>query len=184
MKLKLKLLNIKIMEKIHWRKNKDPKFLNGEDLKYNLANGVTDGMPVEISGVNTTESFDPNSQVKTQVAELRFKTLDGAPISKGIIPGKWAATFMKYNGIKSPFLNDWVGVKLIVYAQPDKRFGHVVRFKKYTPSFDDRPYLSALNNCKNMDELVKCYTNFDVKVKNMPSVIKVKNDLKTKYESN
>ena len=172
------------MEKIHWRKNKDPKFLNGEDLKYNLINGITDGMAVEIYDVKETESFDMNTQSKKLVGELRFKSLDGNIISKGIVPGKWAFIFMKYNGMKSPFLNDWIGMKLIIYAQADNRFGHVVRFKKYESSFDDKPYLDALHKCEDIEDLAKCYKGFNKQIQNLPSVIKVKNDLKAKYESN
>jgi len=171
-------------EKTHYRKNKDPKFLNGEDLKYNLTKDVTDGMSVEISGVNFTESFDPNTQEKTQVAELRFKNLQGVEISKGVIPGKWAFDFMKYDGIKSPFLEDWVGKKLTIYAHPDRRFGHVVRFKKHVPSFDFTPYLTKLKACKNIEDLAVCFKGLDERLQKQPILIKCKDEMKASYESN
>lgn len=172
------------MEKTHWRKNKDVKFLNGEDLKFNLVKDVVDGMAVEISAVNITESFDPNTQAKNQVAELRFKSLSGADISKGVIPGKWAHDFMKYNDMRSPFLEDWIGKKVVIYAQPDKRFGHVVRFKKYVESFDYSPYINGLKACSNIEELAKYYGELPKNIKNSPVIIKCKDEMKAKYESN
>lgn len=141
------------MEKTHWRKNKDPKFISGEDLKHGLVKGIVDGMMVEIAGVKEEESFDQNTQQKHIVSELRFKDMNGKALSKGMIPAEWTSKFMKRLGINSPFLEDWIGQKMIIFAQADKRFGYVVRFKKYTPPVVRKPEL--LPNTPNWKQAVE-----------------------------
>lgn len=115
----------------HYRKNVDPNFLSGEDLKYNLIKDMPDGVAVIISSIKDSEGYDQGKQEKVPVIELRFKDLKGVLLSKGVIPAKWTYVFMKQQGIMSPDVDKWVGQKLVIYAKPDARFGHVVRFKTY-----------------------------------------------------
>lgn len=116
----------------HYRKNVDPNFLSGEDLKYNLIKDMPDGVVAVITGHKNSVGYDQGKQEKVPVIELVFSDLKGKVLSKGVIPAKWTHDYMKRQGVKSPQVEDWVGQKVVIYAKPDARFGHVVRFKKYT----------------------------------------------------
>lgn len=115
----------------HYRKNVDPNFLSGEDLKYNLIKDMPDGVAVIITSHKNSKGFDQKKKEKVDVIELRFTDLKGKALSKGVIPAKWTYEFMMQQGIMSPEVEDWVGQKLVIYAKADAAHGHVVRFKKY-----------------------------------------------------
>lgn len=130
------------MEKTHWKKNNDSNFISGEDLISGLK-GLKAEMIVSIDGFNDAESFDQKNQSKIVVSALYLKDLNGNKLYKPVILNKTNAKFfVKETG--SDFIDDWVNVPVILYAQADKRHGHVVRFKKFskidlfpnTPDFD------------------------------------------------
>jgi hypothetical protein len=168
------------MAKTHWRKNKDPKFLSGEDLKHGIVKGMTDGMPVEICGFNDNEGFDQSQQSKVTVTEIKFKTLDGKRLPKGVIPGKWTSDFMKKIGVDPDWIDDWVGVKVVLFAQYDKRNGFVVRFKKFTAvNSKEAPKLKLTPESKNWADIVTWLKD----EKNTIDMVKKKYDLTKEHET-
>lgn len=118
------------MIKTHWRKNKDPKFLSGEDLKFGLIKDMPDGVIVKIASVRQDEAYQ-QGEGKVPVSVLMFSDLNDKPLSKGVIPAKWTLDFMRKLGVTSPYLEDWIGQKMIIYAKSHSKFGYVVRFKEY-----------------------------------------------------
>jgi hypothetical protein len=123
------------MVKTHWRKNKDPKFLSGEDLKFGLIKDMPDGVIVKIASVRQDEAYQQGEGI-VPVSVLMFESINGEPLSKGVIPAKWTLEFMRKLGITSPYLEDWISQKMIIYARPHSKFGYVVRFKEYKdPNF-------------------------------------------------
>ena len=118
------------MEKTHWKKNNDSKFISGEDLKSEL-NGLKPEMIVSIEKFNDAETFDQNSQSKKVITGLWLKDHNsGKAIYKPVILNKTNAKFfVKETG--SDFVDDWIGRPVILYALKDSRHGFVTRFKSY-----------------------------------------------------
>jgi hypothetical protein len=117
------------MEKTHWKKNNDSNFISGEDLISGLK-GLKSEMIVMIDKFNDAESFDQKNQSKIVVSALFLKDITGKPLYKPVILNKTNAKFfVKETG--SDFIDDWLNVPVTLYAMPDKRHGHVVRFKKF-----------------------------------------------------
>ena len=117
------------MEKTHWKKNNDSNFISGEDLNSELK-GLKKEMTVMIEKFNDAESFDQNKQAKIVVSALYLKDLVGKPLYKPVILNKTNARFF-IKETNSEFMDDWLNVPVTLYAQPDKRHGFVVRFKKF-----------------------------------------------------
>ena len=44
-------------QKTHWKKNNDPRYISGEELKFEL-HGLKDNMVVQIVKFNDSETFD------------------------------------------------------------------------------------------------------------------------------
>jgi hypothetical protein len=75
-------------------------------------------------------TFDQNKSAKVTVTGLYFKDQLGKQIYKPAILNKTNAKFFeKETG--SPYMEDWYGRTVIMFAQKDSRHGHVVRFKSY-----------------------------------------------------
>ena len=105
-------------EKTHWRKNFDYRFLSGEELPGEII--------VTIERVTTEEAFNPSSNSKEQVLAVYFK---GA--KKGIVLNKTNAKAIT-KVVGSPYQEDWIGEKIIIYPKSGKFFGEamqVVRVK-------------------------------------------------------
>lgn len=106
------------MEKTHWKKNFDYRFLSGDEIPGEIT--------VEIERVTKEETFNPSSNSKEDVLAVYFK---GA--KKGIILNKTnAKAIAKVAG--TPYQEDWIGTKIIIYPKDGKFFGEqmkVVRVK-------------------------------------------------------
>jgi hypothetical protein len=65
---------------------------------------------------------------------------------------------------------------------PDRRFGHVARFKKYYPPVQVKAdnALSELSKCSNLTELSDVWTKLTTEEKQLPAVISKKDELKSK----
>jgi len=130
--------------KTHWKKNNDSRYIAGEDLQASL-HGLRPEMVVTIDKFNDTDTFDQNTQAKKTATGLFLKELNGTPLYKPVILNATNAKFFtKETG--SPFMEDWVGIPVTLFAMKDSRHGYVVRFKKYV-----LPYLSKsgkdFDNC-------------------------------------
>lgn len=163
----------------HWKKNIDSRYISGEDLKAGLR-GFTSEMIVTIDRNNDVETFDPNEQQKKQKTGLWLKKFpSGEDIYKPAILNTVNARFF-ISEFKSDIVEDWYGKPVILWAQPDKRFGHVARFKKYYPSATVKPdaAISALSATTNLAELGEAWAALSTEEKNLPTVIAKKDELK------
>lgn len=125
-----------------WRKNLDSKYISGEDLMLGVK-GLKPEMIVELVRFNDDKTFDKNKAADVMVSALYLKEIGGANLYKPVILNKTNAKFfVKETG--SDYIEDWIGRPVVMFAQKDSRFGHVVRFKTYvlpelkasTPNFD------------------------------------------------
>lgn len=100
-------------QKTHWKKNFDYRFLSGDELQ-----GET---IVEISKVSEEETFNPSSNSKEKVLAVYFK---GA--KKSVILNKTNAKSIA-KVIGSPYQEDWIGKKIIIFPKEGNFFGERMR---------------------------------------------------------
>lgn len=132
-------------QKTHWKKNNDSRYISGEDLMSGLK-GLRNEMLVCIEKFNDTDSFDQNTQQKTIVTGLYLKELHGVSLYKPVVLNNTNAKNLT-SFFNSPFMEDWIGKPVLMYAQADKRHGYVVRFRKYNPPIL-HPNSENFNKCK------------------------------------
>lgn len=116
----------------HWKKNNDPKYISGEDLKMGVEidKGLKPEMVVEICKFEDKETFDQNNNAKVLKTGFWLKEVGGKMLYKPVILNNTNAAFcVKEFG--SDFMEHWMGKPFVLYAMADKRHGHVVRFKKH-----------------------------------------------------
>lgn len=167
--------------KTHWRKNLDPRYVSGEDLKASL-HGLRPEMVVCVSEMKDAPTFDQSTQkevTKTSLwlTDMSNKQLIYKPVILNVSNAKFFAK--EFN---SDYIEDWYNKPVVLYAMPDKRFGHVARFKHYFPpsKATDKMAIEALNLCKNLDELGQTWATITAEEKKLPTVLKLKDELKTK----
>jgi len=161
------------MEKTHWKKNVDSNFISGEDLVAELK-GLKKSMRVVVERFDDRETFDQSTQSKIQKSALYLKELGGKSLYKPVLLNKTNAMFFeKVTG--SPYLDDWTGVEVILFAQVDSRHGHVVRFKKAAPivKVDIPAILSRITACKTEEDLKTYFLGLSTEEKT-PEVVAAK----------
>ena len=169
-------------EKTLWKKNIDSRYLSGEDL-LNSFNGLKPEMVVQIEKFEDAETFDIKSQTKGVKTGFFLKELNGKPLYKPCILNKTNAMFcVKEFG--SPYMEDWLLKTFVVYACPDKRFGHVVRFKKYYPPVTVSPdkAIKALTSATTLADLAKVWEGLTAEEKLLTTVLAKKEELKAKLK--
>lgn len=166
-------------QKTHWRKNLDPRYVSGEDLKNSL-HGLRPEMVVCVHEMKDAPTFDQSQQkevTKTSLwlMDMATKKVIYKPVILNVSNAKF---FAKEFG--SDFIEDWYGKPCVLFAQPDKRFGHVARFKKYYPpaQVTDTNAITALNKASSIAELTTIWTSLTADEKKLPSVIALKEKLK------
>ena len=116
-------------ELTHWKKHLDSRYISGEDL-LNELHGLKKEMIVCIERFTDVETFDQKKQAKELKTGLFLKEVNGTSLYKPVVLNATNAKFfVKETG--SPIVDNWIGHPVIIYACPDSRHGHVVRFKKY-----------------------------------------------------
>lgn len=166
----------------HWKKNNDSRHISGEDLKAEL-NGLKKEMAVVISKFEDSETFDMNSQKKlVRTGFWMSEYPSGTPIYKPVILNNTNAAFcIKEFG--SEYMEHWLNKPLMLYALPDKRHGHVARFKKYyAPAISDINALGILNRSKTIDELKSNWELLTATEKNLPTALALKDKLKNELK--
>ena len=166
-------------QKTHWKKNIDANFISGEDMQAEIK-GLRKEMAVKLQAFSDKESFDQSKNAKTTVTGLNLVDLNtNIPLPKPVILNKTNARFFEKE-FGSVYMEDWVGKPVVVYAQPDKRFGFVVRFKKYFPprTIDFKPFISKLEEATTKEELVTIWTALSPEEKAIPQVLAKKDELK------
>lgn len=165
------------VQKTHWKKNLDSRYISGEDLQAEL-HGLKKEMPVVIDRFEDSDTFDPNSQTKAVKTGFYLKTLNGTPVYKPVILNVTNADFCRKE-FGSEWMEDWVGKPFVLYAKPDKRFGFVARFKKYfAPQISDVEPIKLLKTSKTKEELQANWSKLSKQEQALPTVVKVKDELK------
>lgn len=162
----------------HWKKNIDQNFICGEDLQSEIK-GLKKEMVVTLGHFGDNEAFDQKKNGKTVVTGLYLKDESGKELFKPVVLNKTNAKFF-IDETKSQFMEKWVGHKCVVFAQPDKRFGFVVRFKHYYPpaQITDTAALAKLNQSTTLAELQANWTSLTPAEKNLPTALALKEKLK------
>lgn len=168
----------------HWKKNNDPRYISGEDLKDGIAinKGLSPEMTVIVVGFEDKPVFDKKANAEITKTGFWLKEHpSGKPVYKPMILNNKNADFwIKETG--SPFMEKWLNIPCVIWAQPDPRHGHVARFKKYyAPAAvnADKVALDALNLCKTLDELGQTWATISASDKKLPTVLARKEQLKT-----
>ena len=163
----------------HWKKNNDSRYISGEDLQAEL-HGLRKEMVVVIDRFEDAETFDQASNSKAIKTGFWLKELNGTKVYKPVILNNTNADFCRKE-FNSDYMEHWIGKPFVLYAKPDKRHGFVARFKKYfAPQISDANALTILALATTQDELKEKWMQLSAVEKNIPSVIKFKDDLKAK----
>lgn len=166
-----------MIEKTHWKKNNDSRYISGEDLMSRLK-GLKPEMHVVIDRFEDAETFDQTTQSKSVKTGFFLKELNGESVYKPVLLNSTNAKFcVKEFG--SDFMEDWLNKPLVVYAMPDKRHGVVARFKKYyPPSISDVNALTILNQSTSLIELQSNWSKLNKQEQALPTVMALKDKLK------
>jgi hypothetical protein len=156
--------------KTHWKKNNDPKYISGEDLKdgIEIGKGLAPEMVVIIDRFEDSETFDQNQNAKVIKTGFWLKDLNGNKIYKPVILNNTNADFC-IKEFKSQFMEDWLNKPLVLYARPDKRHGYVARFKKYYPpaQISDVNALKLIESSKDLDDLKSNFLSLIAKTESL-----------------
>jgi len=167
--------------KTHWKKNNDPKYISGEDLKdgIEIGKGLAPEMVVIIDRFEDTETFDQNQNAKVIKTGFWLKDLNGNKIYKPVILNNTNADFC-IKEFKSQFMEDWLNKPLVLYARPDKRHGYVARFKKYYPpaQISDVNALKLIESSKDLDDLKSNFLSLSKDEQRLTTVIAKTESLK------
>lgn len=168
--------------KTHWKKNNDPKYISGEDLKdgIEIGKGLAPEMVVMIDRFEDSETFDQNQNSKVIKTGFWLKDLNGNKIYKPVILNNTNADFF-IKEFKSQFMEDWLNKPVVLYARPDKRHGFVARFKKYYPpvTISDENAIKLLESSKDLEELKKNFLSLSKEEQRLVTVVAKTENLKT-----
>jgi len=172
-------------EKIPWKKNIDSRYISGEDLKLGieLGKGLAPEMVVTMASFKDVESFDQNAREKVNKTGVFLKTYpEGKMLYKPLILNNTNGQFLsKEIGKGSDFITDFDTEKpFVLYAKPDKRFGHVARCRKYFApvKFDFKPCIEAMGKMTDIDEFAKYWGSLSDELKAIPEVVAKKEEIK------
>lgn len=176
-------------QKTPWRKNLDKRYISGEDLLNGeaMGKGLRPEMVVTLAKFGDVKAFDQGSQKEVDKTALWLKEYpSGKMLYKPALLNVKAAEFLSKeiaNGSLNIDDSDFTK-PFILFAMPDKRFGHVARFKKYYPpvTVSDVEPLALLAKCTNQDELLKTWTSLTPAEKSLPTVLAKKESLKTQLK--
>lgn len=164
----------------HWKKNNDSRYISGEDLQGEL-NGLKKEMVVVIDRFQDAETFDQTKNAKAVKTGFFLKTLDGKAVYKPVILNNTNAKFCRQE-FNSEYMEHWLNKPFVLYAMPDKRHGFVARFKKYYPpaKVSDVEPMRVLQLSTTLAELQTNWTSLGAEEKKLPTVLALKEQLKTK----
>jgi len=130
------------------------------------------------------ETFDQTSQSKVTKSGFWLREYpSGKSLYKPLILNNTNAKFC-INEFKSEFMEHWLDKPLVLWAMPDKRHGHVARFKKYyaPATVTDTKALDALSKATTLEELANAWGQITVPEQKLPTVLAKKEELKTKLK--
>jgi hypothetical protein len=167
----------------HFKKNLDPRYISGEDLKYGetLNHRLRPEMVVTISSFEDKETYAQELKKNVLKTGLFLKEYpSGKPVYKPVILNNTNAKFFA-SETGSPFMEKWLNIPVVLWAMADSRFGYVARFKKYYPPAQvdaDKSAIEALNKCTTLSELGDIWATITPADKKLPTVLALKEKLK------
>jgi hypothetical protein len=172
-------------EKIPWRKNLDKRYISGEDLLSGeaMGKGLRPEMVVTMAKFNDAPAFDQSKQQEvTKTAIWLNEYPSGKPLYKPVLLNVANGEFLsKEIGNNSLYITDFDHTKpFVLWAMPDKRHGHVARFKKYYPpaTATDTTAIASLSEAKSLSELGERWAALSAEEKKLPTVLAKKEELK------
>lgn len=177
-------------EKTPWRKNLDKRYISGEDLLNGIAmnKGLRPEMVVTLVKFGDVKAFDQSVQDEKDktalwLAEYPSKKMLYKPMLLNVTNADFLSRELANGSIN---IDDSDFTKpFIIYAQPHKRHGHVVRCKKYYPpvAASDTEPIKMLNLCASLDEAMQVWANLSADEKKLPTVIACRDAIKEKFKS-
>jgi len=179
--------------KTSWRKNLDSRYISGEDLVSGLR-GFKPEMVVVIERFSDTDTFDQTTQKTAIKTGFYLRELNGQMLHKPLILNKKNAEYCEKE-FKSIYMEDWIGKPIVLYAQADKRFGHVARFKKYYPQAHKtveppKPVevnvdeiVLQIELITELPQLAQYWSGLDIPTKNIEAILKAKDKRKSELEN-
>lgn len=172
--------------KTPWRKNLDPRYISGEDLLSGMK-GLRKEMVVTLARYEDAPTFDQKIQKEVDKTAIWLKDFStGQVIYKPCILNVTRGKFLSNEiGNGSLFIDDFSHDKpFIMYAQPDKRHGHIVAFKKYYPpaQISDKTAIAKISESKTLEELKTNWDAITAEERKLPSVLALKEKLKTELQ--
>lgn len=173
-------------EKTPWRKNLDKRYISGEDLLngVELKKGLRKEMVVTLAKFQDAPAFDQKLQKEVDKTALYLREYpSGTPLYKPALMNVENGEFLsKEIGNGSMFIDDFDTTKpFVIYAKPDRRHGHVARFKKYyqpMAAAADKNALEVLSKATTLAELGTAWASLTPAEKNLPTVLAKKEELK------
>jgi hypothetical protein len=182
-------------QKTHWKKHIDPRYISGDDLKYNL-HGLYDNTVVRIVAHSDVPTFDQKLQTEVYKTGLVLQDMNGVTLPKKLIVNVENGKVLK--GIfKSDFVEDWISknTPFTIYAKADKRHGWVARVKPHyaapqqsapeQPKIDPSKIAEAcadLDSAESMVALESVWLSLDKLVQRNPEVINAKDQRKAELK--
>lgn len=176
-------------DKTPWRKNLDKRYISGEDLLMGeeMKKGLRKEMVVTLCKYEDSPAFDQKLQKEVDKTAIWLKEYpSGKMLYKPVLLNVENGEFLsKEIGGNSSFIDDFDMTKpVVLYAKPDRRHGHVARFKKYyaPAQVTDVNALAKLKASKNKEELGAAWMSLTAQEKALPTVMSEKEKLKADFE--
>lgn len=160
-------------ELTHWKKLVNPDYLGA----YALEPGKDLTLTIKSAGIEEITGKDGKKEMKTVV---RFQESGIKPL---ILNRTNAKMITKLH--KTPFIEQWAGKRITLYAQAGKWFGEeqeALRVRDFLPqdkTIDIAPSIKKLKECKTLAELQSAYLALPKDHSAHADVIKLKDELKT-----
>ncbi len=156
----------------HWKKTKNPNYLGSWALQPN------EELILTIKSGGMEEITNADGKKETELV-IHF-TEDYKPM---IVNSTNAKTISKI--LKTPYVEQWVGNKIQIYARRIRAFGEDVdalRIRDFAPkvaTIDPTKAIESINACNTLAELKSCYTSLSKEEQGHPDIIKAKDIKKT-----
>lgn len=156
----------------HWKVTKNPEYLGSYALQPNEELILT----IKSGGVESITGVDGKKEDELVIHFME----DYKPM---IVNSTNAKTITKLH--KTPYIEEWVGKKIQVYARRIRAFGEDVdalRIRDFIPKqveIDVNKAVEGINSCNTLDELKKYYTSLSKEEQGHPEIVKAKDNKKT-----
>jgi len=157
------------MSKTHWKNNFDYQYLGGYSI---------DGDDLELTIVEVkNEDVEGQKGQKESCMVIYFEEVD-----KGMICNKTNAKMIQ-SLYGSPYLEDWVGKKIILGTEPVTAFGETtdaLRIRAYKPKvqIDPTKAIAKIKGALDISDLQTIWKSLSKDEQNNKEIINIKNTMK------